>query len=155
MINYLTCSLNRKYEKELAANTEHSETISNLKISNSKLEIALRTAREKQHKTSDALEKYKTPTEKKLQNSRETVFRLTAERDTIQDQHEKLKSEMKGIDKDFFDEIEDLKYALQESARMNKIYERTLERVCRKSGVDYQQALVEVVKKSKRGVEKR
>lgn len=140
----------RKYEKELATNTDNSETISNLKISNSKLEAALRAARDKQHKTSEALEKYKNQTEKKLQSGRETVFKVTAERDTIQDQFEKLKSEMKGIDKEFFDEIEDLKYALQESARMNRIYERTLERVCRKSGVDYQQALVEVVQKSKK-----
>ncbi|KAL5247014.1 hypothetical protein ACHWQZ_G019025 [Mnemiopsis leidyi] len=140
----------RKYEKELATNTENSETISNLKISNSKLESELRSAREKLHKTSVALEKYKQQTEKKLQNDKEEIFKLTAERDSIRYEHERLKSEMRGIDKNFFDEIEDLKYALQESAKLNKIYEKTLQSVCRKSKVDYQEALLNVVSKCRK-----
>ena len=140
----------RKYEKELATNTENSETISNLKISNSKLESELRSTREKHHKTSVALEKYKQQTEKKLQNDKEEIFKLTAERDSIRYEHERLKSEMRGIDKNFFDEIEDLKYALQESAKLNKIYEKTLQSVCRKSKVDYQEALLKVVSKCRK-----
>ena len=139
----------RKYEKELATNTENSEKISNLKISNSKLETELRTAREKLHKTSVALEKYKQQTEKKLQNDKEEIFKVTAERDSIRYEYEKLKSEMRGIDKNFFDEIEDLKYALQESAKLNKIYEKTLQNVCKKTKVDYQEALLNVVSKCK------
>ena len=140
----------RKYEKELATNTENSEAISNLKISNSKLESELRSTREKHHKTSLALEKYKQQTEKKLQNDKEEIFKLTAERDSIRYEHERLKSEMRGIDKNFFDEIEDLKYALQESAKLNKIYEKTLQSVCRKSKVDYQEALLKVVSKCRK-----
>ena len=57
---------------------------------------------------------------------------------------------MRGIDKNFFDEIEDLKYALQESAKLNKIYEKTLQSVCRKSKVDYQEALLNVVSKCRK-----
>ena len=140
-------ALVRKYEKELATNTENSESISNLKIANSKLDTQLRTCREKQQKASVGLDKYREQTEKKLQTNKEDLFRVTAERDSIRYEHEKLRSEMQGIDKNFFDEIEDLKYALQESAKLNKIYEKTLHNVCRKTKVDYQDALLKVMAK--------
>lgn len=82
-----------------------------------------------------------------LQNNKEDIFKITAERDTLKFEHEKLKAEMRGIDKNFFDEVEDLKYALQESAKMNKIYEKTLHRVCRKNKIDFQEALLNTVQK--------
>ena len=48
-----------------------------------------------------------------MDTNKEDIFKLTADRDSIRYEYEKLKSEMRGIDKNFFDEIEDLKYALQ------------------------------------------
>lgn len=142
-------ALVRKYERELSINTEHSETISNLKIAHTKLENQLQGTREKHHKSTIALEKYRSQTEKKLDTNKEDIFKLTADRDSIRYEYEKLKSEMRGIDKNFFDEIEDLKYALQESAKLNKIYEKALQSVCRKHKVNYQQALLQVVNKHK------
>jgi len=37
----------------------------------------------------------------------------------------------------FFEEIEDIKYALQQSAKLNKVYEKTLRKMCMKFGVPY------------------
>lgn len=37
----------------------------------------------------------------------------------------------------FFDEVEDLKFALQQSARLNKEYEKTLRKLCQQFGVPY------------------
>ena len=118
-------------------------------MSNTKLETELRTNREKLHKSTTSLEKYKQKTEAMLKNSKEEIFKTSADRDTIKYEYEKLKAEMRGIDKNFFDEVEDLKYALQESAKLNKIYEKTLHSVCRKNKVDFQDALLNTVQKHK------
>lgn len=37
----------------------------------------------------------------------------------------------------FFEEIEDIKYALQQSAKLNKVYEKTLRKMCMQFGVPY------------------
>jgi len=37
----------------------------------------------------------------------------------------------------FFEEIEDLKYALQQSAQLNKEYEKALRRICLQFGLPY------------------
>ncbi len=37
----------------------------------------------------------------------------------------------------FFDEIEDIKFALKQSAKLNKEYERSLRKVCQQFGVPY------------------
>jgi len=37
----------------------------------------------------------------------------------------------------FFEEIEDMKYALQQSARLNKEYEKLLRRLCNQFGLPY------------------
>ena len=37
----------------------------------------------------------------------------------------------------FFEEIEDIKFALQQSARLNKEYEQTLRKMCTKFGIPY------------------
>ncbi|RXM28268.1 Metallophosphoesterase 1 [Acipenser ruthenus] len=42
---------------------------------------------------------------------------------------------------DFFDEIEDLKYALQESSKLNKAYDNCLKQICVKYGLSFPDAL--------------
>ena len=37
----------------------------------------------------------------------------------------------------FFEEIEDLKYALQQAARLNTAYEKALKKLCSQSGMPY------------------
>ena len=37
----------------------------------------------------------------------------------------------------FFEEVEDMKYALQQSARLNKEYEKLLKRLCKQFGLPY------------------
>jgi len=37
----------------------------------------------------------------------------------------------------FFEEIEDIKYALQQAAKLNKVYEKTLRKMCMQFGVPY------------------
>ena len=57
---------------------------------------------------------------------------------------------MRGIDKNFFEEVEDLKYALQESAKLNKIYEKTLQGVCKRNKLNYHEILAGVVNRQKK-----
>ncbi|XP_022084063.1 centrosomal protein of 290 kDa-like [Acanthaster planci] len=58
-------------------------------------------------------------------------------RDQLAKDKKRLKKELQGLDEGFFDEIEDLKYALQQSAKLNKEYEKALRRTCKQFGVPY------------------
>ena len=42
-----------------------------------------------------------------------------------------------SISQGFFEEIEDIKYALHQSAKLNRIYEKTLWKMCQQFGVPY------------------
>jgi hypothetical protein len=37
----------------------------------------------------------------------------------------------------FFEEVEDIKFALQQSAKLNKEYERCLKQMCKQLGIPY------------------
>lgn len=41
------------------------------------------------------------------------------------------------LDRGFFEEIEDLKYALQQAARLNSAYEKALRQLCSQCGMPY------------------
>jgi len=45
------------------------------------------------------------------------------------------------IPKSFFEELEDMKYALQQSIQLNQEYERALKRICKQTGLNYKRAL--------------
>lgn len=66
---------------------------------------------------------------------------LKKENKKLSVENEKLKTELKGLDATFFDEIEDMKYALQQSAKLNTEYERALRRLCKQFGLNYTSAL--------------
>jgi small-conductance mechanosensitive channel len=142
-------SLMKRYEKELKVNMQHVDAITTLNLKVNELEQKLREAQIKIHQG-----------ESKLQASRKTSGRrrtqsLSSEDDTelstvlkemqkvkkdrdrlVQDKR-KLKDELKGLDHGFFEEVEDLKYALQQSGRLNQEYEKSLRKLCSQSGVPY------------------
>merc|ERR1719397_1088238 len=70
------------------------------------------------------------------------VAQVSAENEKLTDENVQLKAELKGIDATFFDELEDMKYALQQSAKLNTGYERALKRVCKRFGINFDNALV-------------
>ncbi|XP_022106636.1 centrosomal protein of 290 kDa-like isoform X2 [Acanthaster planci] len=136
--------LMKRYEKELKTNTTHTETIAALNLRIQDLENQLHRSREQVHR----LERSLTPNGRRRRagsrshsaspftNSQE-FQRLKKERDQLAKDKKRLKKELQGLDEGFFDEIEDLKYALQQSAKLNKEYEKALRRTCKQFGVPY------------------
>nr|KAG5708008.1 hypothetical protein BaRGS_025146 [Batillaria attramentaria] len=62
---------------------------------------------------------------------------VVQERNKLSKENRKLRQELKGLDKGFFDEVEDLKFALQQSTTLNKAFEQVLRKLCRQFGVSY------------------
>lgn len=48
-----------------------------------------------------------------------------------------LPDELKMLDRGFFEEVEDLKYALQQAARLNSAYEKALRQLCSQYGLSF------------------
>ncbi|KAK6491937.1 centrosomal protein of 290 kDa-like isoform X2 [Huso huso] len=69
------------------------------------------------------------------------IEKLHKEKEKLSKERKMLKDELAGLDKDFFDEIEDLKYALQESSKLNKAYDNCLKQICVKYGLSFPDAL--------------
>jgi len=69
------------------------------------------------------------------------VAHMNKEKKKLVSENAKLKAEIKGLDESFFEEIEDMKYALQQSAKLNTEYERALRRLCKQYGLNYNSAL--------------
>ncbi|KAH0617827.1 hypothetical protein JD844_016453 [Phrynosoma platyrhinos] len=63
------------------------------------------------------------------------IQRLKMENETISKERRMLRNELVALDKDFFDEIEDLKYALQEAIKLNTQYEKCLKQVSSSYGI--------------------
>ncbi|XP_071785443.1 uncharacterized protein [Asterias amurensis] len=156
--------LMKRYEKELRTNTANTETIAAL---NFPWEIGLRsrfhsTLRNCVHLRIQDLERQLTRSREQVQRLERSmtprghrrrsgrsrsrsvspyidiqVQQLKKERDQLAKEKKKLKKELRGLDEGFFEEIEDLKYALQQSAKLNKEYEKALRRTCDQFGVPY------------------
>ncbi|XP_038069731.1 centrosomal protein of 290 kDa-like [Patiria miniata] len=140
--------LMKRYEKELKTNTAHTETIAALNLRIQDLENQLHRSREQFSR----LERSLTPGGRRRRAGsrsrsaspftntpvQQSEFRhLKKERDQLAKDKKRLKRELQGLDEGFFDEIEDLKYALQQSAKLNKEYEKALRRTCKQFGVPY------------------
>uniref|UniRef100_A0A2D4K351 IF rod domain-containing protein n=1 Tax=Micrurus paraensis TaxID=1970185 RepID=A0A2D4K351_9SAUR len=67
--------------------------------------------------------------------------RLKMENETLSKERRMLKNELAALDKDFFDEIEDLKYALQEAIKLNAHYEKYLKQLSSTYGITLTSAL--------------
>lgn len=69
------------------------------------------------------------------------VNQVIKEKNLLAKENQRLRDELKGLDDSFFEEIEDLKYALKQSAKLNTEYEKALRRICKQFGLDYGKAL--------------
>uniref|UniRef100_A0A6J0TPZ1 Uncharacterized protein isoform X2 n=1 Tax=Pogona vitticeps TaxID=103695 RepID=A0A6J0TPZ1_9SAUR len=148
-------NLQKRYNKEVKINQGQSETIATLSAKINELEHQLRLAKQKvialeskipaKNKTVQLKRKvssHKCMCKKKgscsckyLDQLLVEIQRLKMENETISKERRMLRNEIAALDKDFFDEIEDLKYALQEAIKMNTRYERCLKQLSSTYGV--------------------
>ncbi|XP_064611428.1 centrosomal protein of 290 kDa-like isoform X2 [Liolophura sinensis] len=134
--------LMKRYEKEVKTNMTHVETISSLNYRIVELE---RKSKEEEEKVRQ-LQTENVTLQRKVDKSRssnkrqlhdEELTKLKTKCEKYVAQNKKLKAELKGLDPDFFDEVEDVKFALRQSAKLNKEYERTLRKLCGQFAVPY------------------
>ncbi|KAJ7338676.1 hypothetical protein JRQ81_012578 [Phrynocephalus forsythii] len=142
-------SLQKRYNKEVKINQGQNETIATLSSKINSLEHQLRLANQKvmamenkvpaNNKTVHLQRKvssHKCMCKKKgscsckyLDQLLVEIQRLKMENETISKERRMLRNELAALDKDFFDEIEDLKSALQEAIKMNIQYEKCLKQL--------------------------
>lgn len=144
-------SLMKKYQREIKHNAKHLETIAALNLRVQELEAQLSNAKqkvdflEKSHSVTPSPSRRKSRRKARSQQRkrasscdsedlRSEVTQLKLERDRLFKERKLLKKELGALDDDFFEEIEDLKYALQQSAKLNKEYQKTLEKLSRQFG---------------------
>ncbi|KFR14188.1 hypothetical protein N306_09002 [Opisthocomus hoazin] len=148
--------LQKRYIKEIKTNQEQSEAIKNLTIKIHELEHNLQEQRQRieqlerkkvSWKTSAVSEKRsRTPegevtscgglSKKKesccseyLELLLKEIKKLKKENKKLSSERKALKNELAGLDKDFFEEVEDLKHAVQESVKLNNQYEKCLKQI--------------------------
>lgn len=138
--------LMKKYQKELRTNTAQVEQITTLNLENRDLEKKLQQAQQKMEelqKENEALQtrinamgikERITPSKRDLMAN---LQKVSQERNQLARERKKFKDELKMLDRGFFDEIEDLKYALQQAARLNSAYEKALRQLCSQCGMPY------------------
>ncbi|KAI0225002.1 hypothetical protein LSAT2_024060 [Lamellibrachia satsuma] len=114
-------SLMKRYDKELKVNEKHTDTITRLNLRVNARNITHQSS----HDIIDA------------PDLADQLKKTRCERDKLQEEVARLKAELKGLDHGFFEEVEDMKYALQQSARLNKEYEKLLKRLCKQFGLPY------------------
>lgn len=145
--------LMKRYEKEVKQNMTNIETIANLNLTIADLEKRLRekteeiSGIERELKLLQIQVKSKARQKKVRGRSRSPEYSSSDEQDEttklrkenkkLKKYIDKFKEELKGLDHGFFEEIEDIKYALQQAAKLNKIYEKTLWKMCQQFGVPY------------------
>ncbi|XP_060075293.1 centrosomal protein of 290 kDa-like [Ylistrum balloti] len=142
----------RRYEKEVKHNLSHLETITELQMKISTLETRLQKEREnvqQMEKEIHTLKVSKATAKIKAGNVGKQGKELFSDEDDSQDRHifrecrklrkenKKLKEELKGLDLGFFEEIEDIKFAFQQSAKLNVEYEKTIKKLCKQYSVPY------------------
>ncbi|XP_062607616.1 centrosomal protein of 290 kDa-like [Saccostrea cucullata] len=136
----------RRYEKEVKMNMLHVETITDLNIRISELERLLKEEKNtrmslerqlmNQHPKKKSTE-LPAPMEELKSGIKTKYEKVAKECERMKKENEKLRTELKGLDFGFFEEIEDLKFGLKQATKLNKEYERTLRKVCIQFGVPY------------------
>ncbi|XP_073233357.1 uncharacterized protein [Porites lutea] len=139
-------NLMKRYQKELKTNTAQVEQIATLSLENRDLEKKLQNAQrtiEGLQGENEALQtrinavgikERLTPSKRDLMAD---LHKVSKERDRLAKERKKFKDELKMLDRGFFEEIEDLKYALQQAARLNTAYEKALKKLCSQSGMPF------------------
>ncbi|KAL8182329.1 UNVERIFIED_CONTAM: hypothetical protein K2H54_053351 [Gekko kuhli] len=150
-------NLQRRHNNEMKISQEQNETISLLSVKINELEQQLQLARQKRKE----LESKKGTQEGKTAVRRKTslhkcvckknggcscryldqllleIQQLKKENEKLSRERRMLRNELAALDKDFFDEIEDLKYALQESLHLNDQYEKCLKQLSSTYGITF------------------
>ncbi|XP_056339330.1 centrosomal protein of 290 kDa-like [Oenanthe melanoleuca] len=148
--------LQKRYVKETKINKEQSEAIKNLTIKINELEHNLQEQRQrieqleckkvswktsaisgKQSQTSeggvtshrDISAKKESCCSRYLEQLLKEIKKLKKENRKLSAEKRALKNELAGLDKDFFEEVEDLKHAVQESMKLNNEYEKCLKQI--------------------------
>nr|XP_013798034.1 PREDICTED: centrosomal protein of 290 kDa-like [Apteryx mantelli mantelli]XP_013798042.1 PREDICTED: centrosomal protein of 290 kDa-like [Apteryx mantelli mantelli] len=149
-------NLQKRYMKEIKTNQEQSETIKNLTIKIHELEHNLREQRQRieQLECKKVSKKARAVSEKRSQTPEgevtscrhiykkkesccskylelllKEIKKLKKENEKLSTERRALRNELAGLDKDFFEEIEDLKHAVQESVKLNNQYEKCLKQI--------------------------
>ncbi|XP_029141568.1 centrosomal protein of 290 kDa [Protobothrops mucrosquamatus] len=145
--------LKKRYNKEVKTNQRQNETVAMLSGKINNLEHQLHLANQKinalEYKKKDKF----VPIQRRMSSDKcmckkkgscsckyldqllyETQ-RLKMENETLSKERRMLKNELAALDKDFFDEIEDLKYALQEAIKLNTHYEKCLKKLSSTYGI--------------------
>nr|XP_054748640.1 centrosomal protein of 290 kDa-like [Lytechinus pictus] len=157
-------SLMRRYEREVRANTKHIETVASLNLRIQELEKLLSSANERVRLLEGQTQRYTphgwstprdhvqnrsrtTPGQRRMRsrsrqsyspdNYSQELETVRRERDRLKKDKHKLKKELGALDENFFEEIEDLKFALQQSARLNQEYDKALKQVCENFGAPF------------------
>ncbi|EDO34912.1 predicted protein [Nematostella vectensis] len=148
-------NLMKRYQKELKTNTEQVEQIATLTLEVVELKKKLEDAKKKieelqKEKEAILLRTKATRTRDRVTPSRQDHYHLhlcfpidlladmakiTRERDKLLKEKNNYKDELKLLDRGFFEEVEDLKFALQQSAKLNTAYEVALRKLCTQFGV--------------------
>ncbi|KAL9976136.1 hypothetical protein ACROYT_G013391 [Oculina patagonica] len=139
-------NLMKRYQKELRTNTAQVEQITTLTLENRDLEKKLQDAQRKIEELLKEKEVLQTRinavgVKERLTPSKRDLMadfrKVSQERDRLAKERKKFKDELKMLDRGFFEEIEDLKYALQQAARLNSAYEKALKQLCSQCGVSF------------------
>ncbi|KFP79290.1 hypothetical protein N310_04354 [Acanthisitta chloris] len=147
--------LQQRYIKEIKTNKEQSEAIKKLTIKIHELEHNLQEQRQrieqlelkkvswktsavsgKRSRTAEGGTSHRDISEKKesccskyLELLLKEIKKLKKENGKLSAEKRALKNELAGLDKDFFEEVEDLKHAVQESLKLNNQYEKCLKQI--------------------------
>ncbi|XP_019401381.1 PREDICTED: uncharacterized protein LOC109317246 isoform X1 [Crocodylus porosus] len=157
-------SLQKHYDKEIKINQEQSETIRNLTVKINELEQQLQGQKQrieqlafkKLSKKDSSISGKRTATAEGEVTSCRCICKkmggcsckyidillfeiqkLKKENEKLSTERRMLRNELAGLDKEFFDEIEDLKHALQESVKLNNQYEKCLKRISATYGLAF------------------
>ncbi|CAF0724386.1 unnamed protein product [Rotaria sp. Silwood1] len=60
----------------------------------------------------------------------------------FEERYERMKKELSALDENFFDDIEDLKFALQQANNLNREYEKTVQMLSDRLGIPYPRVVV-------------
>lgn len=136
----------RRYEKEVKMNMMHVETITDLNIRISDLQRLLKEEKnsrmsfERQsmnHQPVRRVAERPVSTDDPKTGMKWKYEKVVKDCEKMKKENEKLKTELKGLDFGFFEEIEDLKFGLKQATKLNKEYEKTLRKLCIQFGVPY------------------
>lgn len=145
-------NLLRRYDREVKSSLKHVEEVSSLTMKVIELEqrLSASTAELSRLKNESTATDIITDTcrcsreDDALKHLQTELSRLQAELSSVKDgkvklenQYKSLKKELQSLDPGFFEEIEDLKFALQQSALLNREYEKTLKNMCLRFGIPY------------------